>query len=611
MKKKLFVVLALFGSMTASGQRSAVLPDDTLAHVGSTVITARELIQRLELLPFPGSVTGSADEIKRKALLALIAEKLLGREASRLDLRNDDDALRTDRELENLFVRDALFKEEVSSKVVVSEDEIHEGMRRLPFEFQVLSFLVRDRTAGNKLVARLRKAKPGSVLDSVQAGMFTQVDTIRLRFGAPDVAYEEAVFSIGRDRISAPFESPNFGWAVLYLIDRLPIKDIQKMNVDERRHRVTRILRERKEEVVAAEVYYNILMSKRATADRRIFMILADSLSEFWKQDTARFKRRDSYILTSDMAEVLMHRLAPFADSILVHFDAGGLTLGQALEMLRYEDYLSREYVGERFLHDLSEEIKSLAAREILAREGRQRGLLERPSVGNDLSQWRTYLNAGALYRKVRDSVQVSDDDIFDHLLKNKEYFGYHYEVNVREVLCLSESDVNEVLQQLSKGTSLQELAPGKSIRPVWAARGGESGFFPLIDHPEIGFRAMLADSGKLVGPIRLNEGFSIFTVLGKRGTDKALTPFDSLRHNTGERLLAEKRKRAMDKTIAALAREEQVAINYGKLKDVKVTLIQTFTRRHMGFGGRMTAVPLLMQQWDWIKEYEPAEQLP
>jgi hypothetical protein len=43
----------------------------------------------------------------------------------------------------------------------------------------------------------------------------------------------------------------------------------------------------------------------------------------------------------------------------------------------------------------------------------------------------------------------------------------------------------------------------------------------------------------------------------------------------------------------------------------VKVTLIPAFTRRNLGFGGRMTAVPLLIQQWDWVKELSPDERLP
>lgn len=597
--------------MTAAGQRPAASPDDTLARVGPAVITARELIQRMELVPFPGSVTGPVDEIKKKALHALIAEKLLGMEAGRLGLRNDSVSRLTDRELENLFIRDALFKDEVSSRVFVSEDEIHAGLQRILHEFQVLSFLVKDRAAGNRLAARLRKVGHRNVLDSVRAEMYTQVDTIRLRFGAPDTTYEKAVNSIGRDRVSAPFASPNFGWAVLYLLERLPIADIQKMNIDERRHRVTRIIRERKEEVLASQFYYDMLKLKRAYADQRMFMIFADSLSAFLKQDTARFRRRDAFILTSDMTEVLMHRLAPFVDSVLVHFDSGGLTLGQALEMLRYEDYLSREYEGQTFLLDLNEEIKSLAARELLAQEGRRRGLAGKPAVREDLAQWTTYLHAGALYRRVRDSVQVTDDEIVDHLIKNKEFFGEHYEVNVREILSLTESDMKRVLQLLKEGRPIQELAPGNSVRPVWAARGGESGFFPVIDHPEIGFRALLEDSGKLVGPLHLREGFSVFIVLAKRATEKAIAPLDSLRHNMQERLLAEKRKAALDKTIASLARDKQVAVNYERLKNVKVTLIQTFTRRHLGFGGRMTAVPLFMQQWDWIKEYEPAEQLP
>lgn len=595
--------------MSVAAQRNKALPNDTLARFGSTVVTAAELVQRMEAVPFPGSLSGPVEEIKKKALRTLIAEKLLGQEAARLGLRNEASAQLMDRELENLFIRDALFKHEVTSAVHLGEDEIARGMRRLPFEFQVLSFLVRDKAQGTKLAAKLRTSGRKDILSNVSPTFYKQVDTIRLRFGARDTAYEEAVFSIGSNRVSRPFLSTNFGWAVLYILDRVTNPETQKQSFAERRRKAEKILRDKKEEVIAGKFYFGLLQSQRANAERGVFLLLADSLSALWREDTARFKKNNGYILTSDMVEVLMDRLSPYRDSTLVRFDDGTLSLGQVLEMFRYEDYISTYYEGEEFLLDLNQEVKNLAAREMLAREGRRRGLQDSPAVRKDLSVWTASLNAGALYHRVRDTVRVADADLLDHLMNNKELFGPQFEVNVREVLCPSAAEMEFVLAELHKGVSLEQLAFTRSIRPQWSARGGESGFFPVIDHPEIGFRALLADSGTIIGPVSLLEGESVFTMLGRRRTENALTEFDSLRHNIAVRLLAEKRKLAMDRAVASLARRQKVTIDYEKLKRVKVTLIPTFTRRYIGFGGRMTAVPLMMQLWDW--ENVPVEQLP
>jgi hypothetical protein len=155
-------------------------------------------------------------------------------------------------------------------------------------------------------------------------------------------------------------------------------------------------------------------------------------------------------------------------------------------------------------------------------------------------------------------------------------------------------------------------MVPQYSIHAEWVKNGGESGYFLVLQHPEIGFRALLANTGTLVGPVKLDEGYSLFTVLGKRRTKEAIVGFDTLCQNIRKRLLNEKRKQATGHFIAKLAHEQQVRIDYKKLKLVKPTLIQMFAQRFMGFGGMMTAVPLLMQQWDWIKEFEqPVKAIP
>ncbi len=609
---------AIAQKQTALLDESSRRPHDTLARFGSTVITASDLTSRLELMPFPGEAKPNQVEgIKAKALHAMIAEKLLGQEAKRLGLPEDKLTKLMFRELENLFIRDELYKRVIAPTAtpmaMPTEDEIAVGMKRLPHELQVLSFLVPTRAEGVQLSKALRAVPRGQ-----STSLYTQVDTISIRFGGPDVAYEEAAFAIGKSRVSKEFHSDNFGWAVLYLLDKHPNSDVAKLSTTERRHRVEKILRERNEGEMAGKYYYSLLQSKRARADERVFTLFADSVVALWKE--GRFQRKGGYVLSSEMVEMMFERLKPYLDFTLVEMDDGGLTLGEVLEMFRYEDYLSKHLEGDAFKIQFNEQIKNLVAKELLAREGRQQNLHSSSPVQHDLQLWTDYIAAAALYNRVRDSVTISEEEIIHYLVKNKEVFGRYYEVNVREVLRNSLDDVKAVLDALhrdashqdashqdalQRGNALAQLAAEYSTRAEWVKNNGESGYFQVVQHPEIGVRALIADTGKLIGPVKLPEGYSMFMVLGKRRTKEAYTDFDTLKQNIRTRLLAEKRKQTLDRLIANLAREQSVSIAYDKVKNLKVNLAPMFTRRLIGFGGRMSAFPLLMQQWDWIEEFQ------
>jgi hypothetical protein len=69
--------------------------------------------------------------------------------------------------------------------------------------------------------------------------------------------------------------------------------------------------------------------------------------------------------------------------------------------------------------------------------------------------------------------------------------------------------------------------------------------------------------------------------------------------------LLGEKRRETLNRLVAGLAREQGVVIDQRKLREIEYSQIPVFTRRLIGFGGRMAAFPLLMQMWDWVKEFQ------
>jgi hypothetical protein len=172
------------------------------------------------------------------------------------------------------------------------------------------------------------------------------------------------------------------------------------------------------------------------------------------------------------MVDVLIERLKPYLDTTFISITGGNMMLGELLEMFRYENFISKSLEGFSFKMELNEEVKHLVGNELLAREGRKQFLQNSPSVQSDLKQWTSYWAARQLYYNVRDSVKITNEDIIEHLLKNKEIFGRYYEVNVREILTYTLEDAYRIINEFQYGKKLSEMVPQYSIRAEWIKMG-------------------------------------------------------------------------------------------------------------------------------------------
>ena len=82
-------------------------------------ITAKEFKLRYELSPYiPSDKNIDPDSIKYDFLYSLIAEKLWAKDAENLGIANTDKFRFIFGPLEEMFVRDALFKIEIDDKVL-------------------------------------------------------------------------------------------------------------------------------------------------------------------------------------------------------------------------------------------------------------------------------------------------------------------------------------------------------------------------------------------------------------------------------------------------------------------------------------------------------------
>ncbi len=597
------VLCSAFAVSSAEPWPQGITRADTLASMQSGVITARDLRERLELMPWPGKEKAAqADSIKAKALSALISEKLLAAAFDRSGLQETPDIRRLRRGLENVFLRDLLYKEVAVLKAVVSGEQMERGAARAAEERDVMVFQVRSELDGVFLAHQLGEiSSRDSLVRSYTDARVLRSSSVVVKYGTMEQQVEDAAYGLEPGRVSAPVWSQSDGWLVMVLLDRRPTSNAEMQDPAESRRAVERIELARSEAKYAKDFFFGLLAREQAQADSTIFEAFASALEHRWQEDSTAYRESGTYMFTSDLVDVLAGDLGVVLDSTLVRTAHGPLPLGEILELLRYESWGVPTLDPLTLRIELNERIKAMVANELLAQEARRRGYGRRESFRRDMRVWDDFWKSRRLYDSIVDTVDVSSEEMADYLIGRNDVFGDRFEVNVIEMLVPTDTDMRSVLQQLGSGRPFAELAAERTIRMEWKKDGGVSGFFKVGAHPEIGYRALLADSGALIGPVRLKEGFSVFLPLAKRAADGRTFDNGAFRSGLHARLVQEKRRSVPAAYVQELARQEGLTVNAEALQQMLVTQVNMFTRRYIGFGGIMTAVPMLSSQWDWL----------
>jgi hypothetical protein len=296
-------------------------------------------------------------------------------------------------------------------------------------------------------------------------------------------------------------------------------------------------------------------------------------------------------------------------ETVLVRFDNGGLTIGEAIETLRYQSFLFRSLRRNDFLVEVSEMLKKIVEGELLAREAMKKHLQNTAEVRHDLGIWSDYWSAIALAKMISDTIKVTDDEIAASMVKKNPALGNSNYVDIREIFSDSLRKLLQLAIRIRHGESLAELAGTLTERKEWRVRQGQSGFFPIVEHPTIGVAAVKADTGILVGPLRTEHGYSLFKVLGKRlrrGLDQTL---DSLAIVSRDELIAQKQDEAIERYVATLADRFPVMIKHENLSKLQIQPFPMVTKRLIGFGGAIPAAPPLAPLTEWAKKYPKVNQ--
>jgi hypothetical protein len=598
---------ALFARQQAEGSGQ-----DTLATIGPDIIMVGDLDERIGLMLWPGkNQLSKIDSVKVEALNSLVAEKLLALRGTELQLSTDPSTQAMRRSLERLLARDQLYKREVLAKITLGSAEIASGLSRYARQLRVR--VVVAATLSSAVIVRTmmeHRVQHDSLQSETIGPLVVGQDTLEIRFGKTSQEFEDRVYALHEGEVSLPIVMDPFGWVVVELLDWRTNPDYAKQSLSERRLTVQRILKDRKRDVRAVQYFSATLSPESATVEPEALKLLADSLRTLIVQDSTDRSVSGHYHSRPSDVERLRECLGDHLETILVRFDNGGLTIGEAIEALRYQAFLFRSLRRNDFLVEVSEMLKKIVEGELLTREAMKKHLQNTADVRHDLAIWSDYWSANALAKIISDTIQANDDEIAAHLFKKNPALGNSNFVDIREIFSDSLRKALQLAIRIRQGESLAELAGTLTERKEWSVRQGQSGFFPIAEHPVIGVAAMNADTGVLVGPLHAEHGYSLFEVLGKRlrrGLDQRL---DSLATVSRDEVIAQKQVEAIERYVATLADRFPVTLKYENLRKLQIQPFQMVTKRLIGFGGAIPAAPPLAPLTGWAKRQAKVNQL-
>ncbi len=195
--------------------------------------------------------------------------------------------------------------------------------------------------------------------------------------------------------------------------------------------------------------------------------------------------------------------------------DGGDWTLDNFMNAMLSE----RDQAEIRTLDDLRDYARRLYAfKVLLPKHGRQQGMHEIDHIAAELRRVEREMLLDRLRQKeVIERIEFDEDDERAYFAKNRTRYIRPERTSILEILVDERERAEELRVEMDAGGDLDELARRYSKRSTRIRRAG--GRLQLLNpdkYGKLGWEAKDAEVGQVVGPVKTNNGYSVFKVLKK-----------------------------------------------------------------------------------------------
>jgi parvulin-like peptidyl-prolyl isomerase len=510
--------------------------------------------------------------------------------------------------VKDMNLRDALYRKEITNKLVFDPSTISEARRRALYYLNTKFIHSLDEAEINILSNKIRNGSPFDSLlvmrpeYELQTNNFYQIHYGQMAEYAEDVLYNLKLYDV-----SAPIQSPEgFYLFKLYSVENEIITNEKQAKTMEKN--VKRTTEARADENAYQKYYKSIFPGREVTTDGELFWSFSNKVINVMdqKRESEGIKLGESVRLAP---EDFMQIKQEFGnDSLAIPFiqlENNPISMKQFIYSFAYEGFYSSVTDPNQIRSQLNSRVRRFIELEFLAREAKDKGLENLPEVKEDIQMWRdNYLST--LYKQTLfDSSKVTDKEVEEYFASSKSIAKAQTMINIIEISSDNLEVIENIFADLDKGIEFKDLASKYSMSDKT-----ESGFVSSNSKGEIGRIAKDLAVGEVYGPIHVENKYVVFKLVDKKEETRQLPKeFVEIKHELKKEMKGKRLSNKMIDNTVKLANKYGVTVNEKLLYNLPVTNYNMLVYRYMGFGGRLLAVPLTPNFIEWVEKWQKSKQ--
>jgi parvulin-like peptidyl-prolyl isomerase len=577
-----------------------------IAEINGEVITTDEFLERIELNPqFRKNIKRFTPSIKLEFLLTLIAEKLQGQHARAIGLDTTEAIKTAISSIEKLYVRDALFNKEVKSKIIIDEQEYLRGLIRNQTIYNVRYLFSEDSIDIHKQYDVLKRGEQFDRILSERPEADDQKNPILVYYGDLVSNIEDELYKLSSNEFTKPVIGPD-GWYIFYVYNTVDNTPETPEEREEQEKTVRKILESELGEKIQSEYYRNFFAAKNIDVDRELFEILFNELNSIFYTKSLKRNPEATTLIHLDAYDVIDLRSnigAQKLNSNFVQFENDPITLSEFINEIAFNGYKIEKYDKNELRQKLSIDVRIFIERELLAREGYRQNLHKNEEVLKYTSMWSNHYLSQSYVSSIVEELEITDAEAKKYYDKQFNETEFNELVNIIEIFTHELNTAERVLNLANDGEDFKELAKQFNKR-IWTQKtDGEYGLFPVHMFGKIGETASKLEINEISDIIKLDDGYSIIKLIS-RTTQKSEPPsktFEEVKYTLKRELAMQQKIDELIENTTQIANDSEININFNALNAIEITNINSFAIRVMGFGGKITPVPIVKPFVEWV----------
>ncbi len=608
MKTKVIIFLSmlLILPMITNGQESS-----SLAKVGNKNITPEEFELRYKFTPaIHGEKNKSEKELKEEFLYSLIAEKLWALEAKELNLDSSELLQSTFEIIKKMYLRDALYQNEIKKRVRISGEEFNQAVRMATTSLYVKYIVSFDKNEIEKIYKKLFAGASFEEILSKREENQLQKDYTVINFGETDFEVQQALYKLNPMEITKPIFKSG-GWFIFKLYEKRAREFRNEKEKKNELSKVRGILEQQKEESLVKEFYKKLLSGKRINSDGYLFWSMSNAVIKALNKNKSANNIPDGkkVALTNPDYDFITNEIG--SDSLNMDFiflDDQKIKLIDFVRSLIFEGFYTNSLDPNIIRAKLKARVKRFIELEVIAGEAKRRGYENSDEVKVNFNIWKDKYLADIYKSRVFNQIKISDEELKEYY-RSKE--GNHFrKIKLFRFYTDSLELLNNFFAELEKKESFE--AVGKMFASLSdKSKFTETEYFtPTPDDPLFSITIDMKKND-IYGPYELGTGYEVVQLVDVKKDTTELKNFENVKANLLKRLKFEKANKNLIETTAKLANKFGLSINENALESISAKNLQMLVYKYFGFGGRMLAYPITTKFPDWIKAWKHTESIP